>query len=68
MKVVYILLAVASIFVLSTGLKAAESSPQQTVAIGEALFVLIMARIVQAEYFGNKAIANKKEELADEEE
>ncbi len=54
MKVLYVIIAVGSVFVFFNYMSSAESAPQQLVAIGFGALGLLVARFLQAEFYGNK--------------
>lgn len=53
MKTIYFIFIGIALFTYFIDIKRAESAPQEMVIIGMAVFWLILARIVQAENFGN---------------
>ena len=63
MKIIYVLVLAWGVVTYVTGMNNAESAPQQCVAVGSALFFLMLARLGQAEYYASKQSGESLKDL-----
>lgn len=63
MKALYFILIIFGVGSYFMNMDSAESAPQQCVVVGIALFWLMLARIAQAEFFGNSMTGGSFKDL-----